>query len=67
MPRPAGKTTNGGQTWILSTSAGQLYHYLVAVDPARPATIYAAGASETGDGPRILRSTNSGRTWTIAR
>jgi hypothetical protein len=40
--------------------------YAVAVDPARPATIYAAGQSETGGGPRILRSTDSGHTWSTA-
>jgi hypothetical protein len=60
------KTTNGGQTWI-RTTAPLLYLPTVAVDPARPATIYAAGQGQTGDGPHILRSTNSGRTWAIAR
>ena len=61
------KTTNGGQTWIhaaIGTSLLQMY--AVAVDPARPATVYAAGLSETGDGARILRSTNSGHTWATA-
>ena len=61
------KTTNGGQTWIRSTSAGLLDYYTLAIDPARPATIYAAGQDQSGDGPRILRSTNGGRTWAIAR
>ena len=60
------KTTNGGQTWIRSIGDLLFSRYAVAVDPARPATIYAAGEGETGDGPRILRSTNSGQTWTIA-
>ena len=46
-----------------STELGS--YYTVAVDPARPATIYAASGSEMGDGPRILRSTDSGRTWAI--
>ena len=39
----------------------------VAVDPARPATVYAAGASDTDGRPQILRSTNSGRAWATAR
>ena len=60
------KTNNGGNTWIRSTADNLLGDYIVAVDPARPATIYAAAISATADGPRILRSTNSGRTWTIA-
>lgn len=60
------KTSNGGNTWIQSTGDPLLDDYTVAVDPARPATIYAAAVSATGDGPRILRSTDSGRTWTSA-
>jgi photosystem II stability/assembly factor-like uncharacterized protein len=44
-----------------------LYLYAVAVDPARPATIYAAGrGGSTGNDSQILRSTNSGHTWTTA-
>jgi photosystem II stability/assembly factor-like uncharacterized protein len=61
------KTTNGGQTWIRAIDTPLFFMYAVAVDPARPATIYAAGESATGDGPQILRSTNSGHTWAIAR
>jgi photosystem II stability/assembly factor-like uncharacterized protein len=63
------KTSNGGQTWTRSTAAGPqttLYHYAVAVDPALPTTIFAAGESETGNGPQILRSTNGGHTWAKA-
>ena len=62
------KTSNGGQTWIHATGTVLLVMYAVAIDPARPATIYAAGQSETGDatGPDILRSTDSGHTWTTA-
>ena len=73
------KTTNGGQTWTHTTGCGvvnqqfsancrgpYLYLPIVAVDPARPATVYAAGQSGTGDRPRILRSTNGGRTWATA-
>ena len=59
------KTVNGGRTWILATSTDLGSYYTVAVDPARPATIYAASGSEMGNGPRILRSTDSGRTWAM--
>ena len=59
------KTTNGGDTWTrafstrsLSGTAGGL-----AVDPARPTTIYAA---IDGYPARIARSTDAGVTWTIA-
>lgn len=62
------KTINGGQTWIRAYGTPLDMMYAVAVDPARPATIYAAGESEseTGNGPLILRSTNSGHTWVTA-
>ena len=60
------KTSNGGNTWSRSTAGGILRDYTVAVDPTRPATIYAAGVTVTGEGPWILRSTNSGHTWTSA-
>jgi photosystem II stability/assembly factor-like uncharacterized protein len=57
------KTTNGGHTWSRTIGKPPLMFQTVAVDPARPATIYAAGQGETGDGPHILRSTNRGHTW----
>ncbi len=53
------KTTDGGDTWTPTfpgITAGAL-----AVDPARPTTIYAAG------GPHgIVRSTDGGSTWAVA-
>jgi photosystem II stability/assembly factor-like uncharacterized protein len=55
------KTTNGGPTWS-RTSPG-FPAYTLAVEPAHPTTIYAGVDQPT----RILRSTDSGRTWTIAR
>ncbi len=66
-PRPGStggiyKTTNGGDTWTPAFSdipAGAL-----AVNPARPATIYAA---LQGRKERFARSTDGGLTWTIAR
>lgn len=58
------KTTNGGRNWSLAIST-PFPVYSVAVDPARPATIYASGAAPNG-GASILRSTDDGRTWKIA-
>jgi photosystem II stability/assembly factor-like uncharacterized protein len=54
------ESTNGGDTWTqtLSGVGGAL-----AVDPARPATIFAA---LNGRKDRIARSTDSGRTWVLA-
>lgn len=55
------KTTNRGDTWTQALSgrtAGTL-----AVDPARPTTIYAA---VHGRKERVARSTDAGRTWTTA-
>jgi photosystem II stability/assembly factor-like uncharacterized protein len=60
------KTTNGGQTWIRAFGTELDMMDAVAVNLARPATIYAAGESATGSGPRILRSTDSGHTWATA-
>jgi photosystem II stability/assembly factor-like uncharacterized protein len=62
-------TTDGGQTWsevFIGFGVDK-----VAVDPARPSTIYAAGWA--GSDPthpnefRLLRSTDSGHTWVTAR
>jgi photosystem II stability/assembly factor-like uncharacterized protein len=63
------KTTDGGRTWQLAVSTIAIDE--VSVNPARPTTIYAAGSA----GPdarywktsRLLRSTDRGRSWTIAR
>jgi photosystem II stability/assembly factor-like uncharacterized protein len=60
------KTDDGGKTWIRSTADDLLDDYRVAVDPERPTTIYATAMSATGNGPWILRSLDSGRTWTSA-
>jgi len=55
------KTTNGGDTWsrVYSGNVG----FGLAVDPARPSTIYAA---LDGGLARIARSTDGGRTWQTA-
>jgi photosystem II stability/assembly factor-like uncharacterized protein len=59
------ETTDGGQTWReIYTGVGI---DKVAVDPARPSTIYAAGSARYNPNEaRLLRSTDSGRTWAIA-
>jgi hypothetical protein len=63
------KTTNGGRSWRRILSA-PFQVYAVAVDPERPATLFASGAfipPHPDQGRyRILRSIDSGRTWTIA-
>jgi photosystem II stability/assembly factor-like uncharacterized protein len=62
------KTTNGGRTWsavVSSIGVGK-----IAVDPARPSTIYATGWASWDkthpDKIRLLRSTDGGRTWAIS-
>ncbi len=61
------KSTNGGHNWLAITSM-PLYTATVAIDPARPATIYAAGEhlTQTGNPLLLLRSTDSGNTWSTA-
>jgi photosystem II stability/assembly factor-like uncharacterized protein len=49
------KTTNAGRTWRRESTAVQVL--MLAINPAQPATIYAAG----NEG--IATSTNNGRTW----
>jgi photosystem II stability/assembly factor-like uncharacterized protein len=51
------------QAWPASTPNPGLDEEIVAVDPARPTTVYAV--SYTAGATQILRSTNSGRTWTV--
>ncbi len=54
-------TTNGGGTW--SQVVSDVAIEALAVDPARPTTIYAAGSTADSASYRILRSTDGGRTW----
>ena len=60
------KTSNGGHDWTHAFGTALDMMVAVAVDPAHPATIYAAGQSETDNTPRIFRSTDSGHTWATA-
>jgi photosystem II stability/assembly factor-like uncharacterized protein len=71
VEKPTGaiyKTTDGGQTWSEIFSGFGIER--VAVDPARPSTLYAAGwAGRDPTHPntfRLLRSTDGGRSWTVA-
>jgi photosystem II stability/assembly factor-like uncharacterized protein len=64
-------STDGGRSWTSAVSGASIV--ALAIDPARPATIWAAGwAGRQGTNstpiwkPRIFRSTNRGHTWTIA-
>ena len=63
------ETSDGGRTWRLAVSTVAVYS--IAVNPSRPTTIYAAGwagrDATYGNTFRMLRSTDRGRTWTIAR
>lgn len=63
------KTTDGGHTWSDVFSGFGIEK--VAVDPTRPSTVYAAGWAGRDpthpNGFRLLRTTDGGRTWAIAR
>ena len=66
-------STDGGRSWSPSLAASASIDAL-AINPARPATIWACcAAGRTGQngtqisGPRIFRSSNRGHTWTISR
>ena len=63
------ETTDGGRTWRLAVSTVAID--AIAINPSRPTTIYAAGwggpdAADPMGNTRLLRSTDRGRTWTIA-
>jgi photosystem II stability/assembly factor-like uncharacterized protein len=55
------KTTNGGDTW--TPAFPDITASALAVDPARPTTIYAV---VNGRKDRLARSTDGGRNWTTA-
>jgi photosystem II stability/assembly factor-like uncharacterized protein len=65
------QTSDEGQTWThswpQSGTAPGLGVSIVAIDPARPTTIYASAYYPSGraTGTHILRSTDSGHTWTV--
>ncbi len=55
------RSTDGGTTWTVALDAGNALLgrdlYALVLDPATPATVYAAG--DTG----VIRSTDGGMTW----
>ena len=57
------KTTDGGHTWTHTSLLGS-GALIVALDPARPNTIYAA--IDRNHRNRILKSNNGGHTWATA-
>ncbi len=58
------KSTNGGDSWSsLPGLAAQGVFLDLAFSPSSPATVYASGSFN--DKARILRSTDSGATWTL--
>jgi photosystem II stability/assembly factor-like uncharacterized protein len=65
------QTSDGGRTWTQSWPESGLAPGvgagLVAVNPARPTSIYASAyyPSDRSTATHILRSTNSGLTWTV--
>ena len=66
------QTTDAGQTWTQSWpqsgTAPGLRISTLAIDPARPTTVYASAynPSSRDTGTHILRSTDSGQTWATA-
>jgi photosystem II stability/assembly factor-like uncharacterized protein len=65
------QTADAGQTWTHSWQHSETAHELgaslLAVDPARPTTVYASAyyPDSRATDTHILRSTDSGRTWTV--
>jgi photosystem II stability/assembly factor-like uncharacterized protein len=65
------RTSDEGRTWTKSwpdsRSAPGLGAASVVVDPARPTTIYASAyyPDNRPTGTHVLRSTDTGRTWTV--
>ncbi|MDQ6768978.1 MAG: hypothetical protein M3Z54_03210 [Gemmatimonadota bacterium] len=60
------KTTDGGRAWAAILShTGYPYFYGVAISGSRPATVYAAGAINTGlpQGLILYRSDDGGASW----
>ena len=57
------KTTDGGRSWTRLSSACPIT--TLAVDPARTSTIYAGIYRGHGPYYRIVKTIDSGRTWTV--
>jgi photosystem II stability/assembly factor-like uncharacterized protein len=67
------KTTNGGQSWTpLTDSQASLATGAIAIDPNNPNTVYVGTGEPDSSvdsyyGQGLLKSTDSGATWTLIR
>jgi photosystem II stability/assembly factor-like uncharacterized protein len=58
------KSTDGGVNWTISNQGLENASvYRIAVDPRRPAELYALGNRPGSQGSSVFRSSDSGRTW----
>jgi hypothetical protein len=57
------KSTNGGDTWILTGAVANDFIYRIAVDPNNSSNILCAGYSSTVGTGGLCRSTNGGTSW----
>lgn len=58
------KSTDGGVNWVRSSRGlEEASVYQIAVDPRRPAELYALGSRPGSLGSAVFRSSDSGRTW----
>lgn len=58
------KSTNGGVNWTVSNQGMEDVSVdRIAVDPRRPAELYAVGTRPSITGSAMFRSSDSGRTW----
>lgn len=58
------RSTDGGTSWSLWSSAAGLATHLV-VDPNDPLKMYVLGLDEEGARNRVLASTDAGSTWSV--
>jgi photosystem II stability/assembly factor-like uncharacterized protein len=57
------RSTNGGANWI-DVDVGPGFAYGLAIDPVQPQDLYTGAVAPTGASRGLLKSTNSGSTWT---
>jgi hypothetical protein len=58
------KSTNGGDTWVLTGAIDNDFIYRIAVDPNNSNNVLCAGYSSTVGTGGLCRSTNGGTSWT---
>ena len=59
------KSTNGGETWAVTGLSARSV-YALAVDPSKPATVYAATVGLNGPPGGVYKTTDAGRNWVLA-